>query len=291
MSPDIAELNVVRLQFARFGEKCRLYAPLYRQVTLAAVRDGLTTGKIPTVLGLGYDDVREAWNYYLAHENKGRPFVLIGHSQGTAILRELIRREIDGKAVQSRLVSALLIGTAIAIPVQKDVGGTFAHVPVCRTSSQTGCVITYSSFRSTAPPPPNTLFGRVQDGTMVAACTNPAALAGGEGQLRAYLDAKGGFLVDLNPSKPWVFRNKPISTPFVSVVGLLTARCTSNENATYLEITVHQGPSDLTARDIQGDGPNLGWGLHGVDMELALGNLVDLVGRQARAFMATRASR
>src|SRR5262249_13461301 len=129
------------------------------------------------------------------------------------------------------------------------------------------------------------------DRTMVAACTNPAALEGGESQLRAYFDAKGGLLVDLNPSKPWVFRNKPIATPFVSVVGLLTARCTSNENATYLEITLHQGPSDLTTRDFQGDGPSPGFGLHGVDMELTLGNLVDLVGRQAKAFIATRASR
>src|SRR5262245_23580293 len=35
MTPDPAELNVIRQQFARFASKCRLYAPLYRQITVA----------------------------------------------------------------------------------------------------------------------------------------------------------------------------------------------------------------------------------------------------------------
>ena len=51
----------------------------------------------PLDRGLQYDDVRDAWNYYLAHDNQGRGFVLIGHSQGSYILTRLIREEIDGK--------------------------------------------------------------------------------------------------------------------------------------------------------------------------------------------------
>ena len=61
----------------------------------------------PDFLGLGYEDVRAAWRYYLAHDNGNRGIVLIGHSQGTVILTELIRREIEGTPVQSRIVSAL----------------------------------------------------------------------------------------------------------------------------------------------------------------------------------------
>src|SRR5690349_18170319 len=38
MTADPAELNVIRIQFARFASKCRPYAPLYRQVTLAGLR-------------------------------------------------------------------------------------------------------------------------------------------------------------------------------------------------------------------------------------------------------------
>ena len=49
--------------------------------------------------GLGYDDVRDAWNYYLQHDNHGRGVVLIGHSQGAYVLAALLAQEIDGKPV------------------------------------------------------------------------------------------------------------------------------------------------------------------------------------------------
>src|SRR5205085_83541 len=38
MTPDPAELNVVKQQFARFGSVCRVFAPVYRQVTLVGLR-------------------------------------------------------------------------------------------------------------------------------------------------------------------------------------------------------------------------------------------------------------
>jgi hypothetical protein len=301
MTADPAELNVVHQQFARFASACRPYAPLYRQVTLAGLRSQMAGGARAVLdRGLGYDDVRDAWNYYLEHDNKGRGVVLIGHSQGSYILVALIRQEIDGKPVQARMVSAILMGTTIAVPRGKDVGGAFQHVPLCREASQIGCVITYASFRSTVPPPENTLFGKVTDPNMEAACTNPAALAGGGGQLHAYLATTGRTITGATPPKPWVSPLGPsgqggpartIETPWVSVPGLLTARCASNEYATYLEVTVHGDPADPRVDDIVGDiGANgqvlANWGLHLVDVNLAIGNLVDIVGRQAKAYAA-----
>ena len=133
MTADPAELNVVRQQFARFGSKCRLFAPLYRQVTLAGLRRQMTGGgRVALDRGLAYDDVRDAWRYYLEHDNRGRGFVLIGHSQGSFILTELIRQEIDGKPIQSRMVSAILPGTTIAVPKGKDVGGVHESRRACR---------------------------------------------------------------------------------------------------------------------------------------------------------------
>src|SRR5262245_3414218 len=155
MSADPAELNVIRQQFARFASKCRPYAPLYRQVTLAGLRTRLAGGSFGLVNGIQYDDVRNAWNYYLEHDNKGRGFVLVAHSQGSFILDELTRREVDGKPVQSRMVSAILLGATLTVPRGKDVGGSFQHIPLCRSAAQIGCVIAYSSFRSTSPPPSN----------------------------------------------------------------------------------------------------------------------------------------
>jgi len=77
----------------------------------------------------------------------------------------------------------------------------------------------------------------------------------------------------------------------VSVPGLLTAKCASNENASgYLEVTVHGDPADPRVDDIVGDigvAPNVlaNWGLHLIDVNLVMGNLLDIVSQQAKAYL------
>ena len=289
MTPNDPELRVVNQQFARFGSVCRPYAPSYRQVTLAGLRERRTGGANSLDQGLAYDDVRDAFRYYLEHDNGGRGFVLIGHSQGSYVLTSLVAQEIDGRPIQDRMVSALLLGATVPVARGGDVGGAFRSVPLCQSASQTGCVIAFSAFRSTAPPPANTLFGRVAEPALAAACTNPAALAGGSGELHAYLSATGGTIVGggRGRPRPWVASGPAIETPFVSVPGLLTARCATNEHATYLEVTVHGDPADPRADDITGDlTPQ--WGLHLVDVNLAMGNLVAIVREQAASWQRTR---
>jgi len=290
MVADEAERNVIKQQFARFASKCRPYAPMYRQITLVGLRPILAgTGSLDK--GVQYDDVRDAWNYYLEHDNRGRGFVLVSHSQGSFILNRLIREEIDGKPAQARMVSAILLGTTLEVPKGKDVGGSFQHVPLCDSPSQTGCVITYASFRATVPPPANTLFGKVSAAGMTAACSNPAALGGGSGELHPYLSADGRTIVGTFPPKEWV-PGKTVDTPWVSVPGLLTAKCASNDNASgYLEVTLHPDPSRARTDDIIGDlrgpgGVQANWGLHLVDVNLAMGNLLDIVGQQSKAWAA-----
>lgn len=284
------ELNVIRAQTARFGSQCRVYAPLYRQVTLTALR-ALIAGRPTTIdRALAYNDVLDAWNYYLEHDNQSRGVVLIGHSQGSMVLTQLIKNEIDGKPLQSRIISALLLGTNFPVPQGKDVGGAFQHLPLCHSAKQTGCVITYASFRSNVPPPANSRFGKVAGTNMVSGCTNPAALPGGSGELHAYLGSRGsGVASNENVQRSWVNPPQPIETPFVSVPGLLTAECVSNEKGSYLAITVHADASDPRTDEITGDVVANGmvladWGLHLIDVHLAIGNLVDIVGQQSKAY-------
>ena len=287
------ELSVIRAQFARFGSQCRVYAPLYRQVTLTALRAFMASRPSTADRVLPYNDVLDAWNYYLEHDNNGRGVVLIGHSQGSFVLTDLIKKEIDGKPVQSRIISALLLGTSLPVPRGKDVGGAFQHLPLCHSATQTGCVITYASFRANAPPPANSRFGKVTGENMVSGCTNPAALAGGSGELHAYLGARGSGVVAAElVQKSWVTPSQPINTPFVSVPGLLTAECVSNEKGSYLAITVHGDPSDPRTDEITGDVVANGqvladWGLHLIDVNLAIGNLVDIVHQQSKVYLAT----
>lgn len=290
MSAGPEELSVVKHQLARFGSKCQIYAPLYRQVTLTALRANLSGKPMAADRALGYNDVLDAWKYYLEHDNKGRGVVLIGHSQGSGVLMQLIKNEIDGKPIQDRIVSALLLGTNIAVPKGKDVGGAFQKMPLCHSAEQTGCVISYVSFRDNVPPPANSLFGKVQGDGMVAACTNPAALSGGSGELKAYLAAKGRSFGASAEPKPWVTPEQPISTDFVSVPGLLTSQCVQNDSGSYLAIKVNSNPADPRTDEIPGDVVANGevqtnWGLHLIDVSATLGNLVEIVGEQSKSYL------
>jgi hypothetical protein len=287
------ELSVIRAQAARFGSECRVFAPLYRQITLTALRSAIAGRPMTADRMLTYNDVVDAWKHYLANDNQGRGVVLIGHSQGSGVLTQLIRNEIDGKPDQERIISALLLGTNVAVPKGKDVGGAFQHMPLCRSASQTGCVIAYVSFRADVPPPATSRFGRAQGQDMVAACTNPAALGGGSGELHSYLSSAGRGLGSSADPKPWVTPAQPISTPFVTVPGLLTAECVSNEKGSYLAVTVKGNPADPRTDNIVGDvvvngNVQADWGLHLIDAHLAMGNLIEIVHQQSKAYLAKR---
>jgi hypothetical protein len=283
------ELNVVRQQFARFAAECRVYAPLYRQITLTALRAMMSGKPLTADRNLTYQDVLDSWNYYLKHDNKGRGVVLIGHSQGSGVLTQLIKNEVDGKPVQAQLVSAILMGTNLAVPAGKDVGGAFTSVPLCHSAKDLGCAIAYASFRATSPPPANTRFGKVPGEGMASACSNPASLGGGSGNLHAYLSAASrAIATDVAPTA-WVSTGEKIETPFVSVPGLLSSQCVSNEHGSYLEVTVNADPKDPRTDTIQGDVVNNGqiamdWGLHLIDANLAMGDLVKIVGEEAKAY-------
>jgi hypothetical protein len=287
------EKNVILQQFARFGSQCRQFAPLYRQITLTALRGMITGTPMKADAALAYKDVVDAWNYYLEHDNQGRGVVLIGHSQGSSQLIRLIANEIEGKPVQARIVSALLLGMNVAVPKGKDVGGAFKSMRLCKSATQTGCIVSYVSFRDTIPPPANSRFGRVPGEGQVAACTNPAALAGGKGELHAYLNASGQTITSPEAPPEWVKGGPPITTPFVSVPGLLEAECVSNERGSYLKITTKADPNDPRTDKIGGDVVRDGkiaedWGLHLIDVNAAMGDLVDIVAQQAKSYAATR---
>jgi hypothetical protein len=285
------ELRVVAQQFARFAQGCRPFAPLYRQFTLTALIARMSGNPLPAGdvdPRTGYNDVRDAWNYYLAHHNNGRGVVLVGHSQGSSVLIELIKNEIDGKPLQDKLVSAILMGARLQVPVGKTSGGDFASIKLCGSSRDTHCAIAYATFRATMPPNATSLFGKSAGPGLEAACVNPAALAGGSGPVHAYF-ATSGAIVESSLAVEWV-KGKTIATPFVSVPGLLTAQCEKNADASYLAITVHGDPKSARTADIPGDVVVAGqvrgeWGLHLIDVHLFMGNLITIVRDQTAAYL------
>ena len=285
--PNDEERFVVKAQFARFGSVCKTYAPMYRQITLTALRTAMTGAPNPGDFKLAYEDVRASFKYYLASINKGRPFVLVGHSQGSRMLTQLVKDEIDGKPVQKQLLSAMLIGSNVLVPAGKDVGGDFKSVPLCRSDNQTGCAITYVSFRAESPPPANSRFARTNEAGMAVACTNPAKLGGGMAIADGWLGAAGSGASGA-PANPWV-EGARITTAFVRTPGLFSSECVSSGGSNYLAITTNAVPSDARTDSITGDVMAGGmilkdWGLHLLDVSLLQGDLLRLVKSQEAAY-------
>ena len=114
--------------------------------------------------------------------------------------------------------------------------------------------------------------------------------------MHSYLGVRGSGIVTVNESAPgpWVKSGAEITTPFVSVPGMLTAECVNNEHGSYLAVTVHGDPNGQRASDIVGDVvvnkqvlPE--WGLHLIDVNLTIGNLVDIVDHESKAYHSASA--
>jgi len=283
---DPEQRSIALYQASRYSQHCRVFAPMYRQITLAGL---LTPDKVTAAMrARTYQDVVDAWRSYLKHDNKGRGVVLIGHSQGSFVLRQLIRNEVDAKpAVRRRLISAVLLGGNVLVKKGSDRGGDFKNVPACRKATQLGCVIAFSTFNAT--PPNNALFGTAAGRgvtTQSAAgqevlCTNPAALGGGPAKIDALVPsapfARSSSLGKIVPTVG--FAQVKVPTAWIEAAGAYTARCSSANNANVLLI------SSNGAAPVLMPSPTAAWGLHLVDANIALGNLVDVVAKQGATYV------
>ncbi|MEZ5204691.1 MAG: DUF3089 domain-containing protein [Acidimicrobiales bacterium] len=275
-------------QAARLQSQCRLFAPGYRQLTLGGL-GSLFSGEPSGEEGDPFADVLDAFETYMAEDNGGRGFVLIGHSQGAGMLNQLIRTEIDpNEDVRDLLVGAYLAGGAVTVPDGEIVGGDFQHVPLCEREGEVGCVITWATFRSTAPPPASSFFGRPRGGGGVAGCVNPAA-PGKRSTLDSYFtaDAEASIFApgdEADEATSWIEPSAgEIETPFVHVDDLVTGECTALDGFRYLEATITGAGDGPRADDVPGDlSPD--WGLHLVDINLVMGDVVRNVAAQAEAF-------
>jgi len=227
MVADGAERGAAQVQFARFASVCKTYAPIYRQMTLSAVAAAATGADVMQPAMLAYSDVAAAWRAYLSTYNKGRPFVLIGHSQGSLMIQQLIKHEIEGKPVAAQMRLAIIPGYNLLVPQGRLVGGTLTRTPVCSSAGQTGCVMTWVSFRENNPPPAGAIFGNAPAPGMTVACTNPAR-PGSRGwePLDSYWNSNWSLPVPGGPIQ-WSTEGAPPS-PFVRTEGLVSGRCVND---------------------------------------------------------------
>jgi hypothetical protein len=249
---------------------------VYRQATVAGLGGG---GGTSADAERAYNDVLSAWRTYLRKYNKGRGVVIMGHSQGTFVLRRLVGDEVDPKPkLRRKLVSAILLGGNVTVRKGRDVGGDFKHIRACRSKRQLGCVIAFSTFN--APVPEGALFGRTGNPDLQVLCTNPAALGGGTAPITPINPsapfapgtaiALGITLLDVDFPRP--------ATTWAESPGAYSAHCSTAGGASVLQTVARKGAPVFRPS------PAPTWGLHLTDASLALRNLVDLVGRQAAAY-------
>ena len=135
-----ADESVVARQASVFNACCRVFSPRYRAATAKAFTS--PAGR-DAAFALAFSDIERAFDWYLAHENKGRPFIIAGHSQGAFHMATLLERRIDGTPLQRQMVAAYIIGINLA---EGDFGRRFKVAKPCARPDDTGCVLQWQAI-------------------------------------------------------------------------------------------------------------------------------------------------
>ncbi|MBY4208077.1 DUF3089 domain-containing protein [Rhodococcus fascians] len=288
-TPEVA--SIASFQAARFNTQCRVFAPVYRQTPLLMLNPALLGAAEPSI-DLAYADVRAAWANYMATENKGRGVLLIGHSQGTFMLRKLMRKTFDrDAALREQLVGAFLMGGNVETARGSTTGGDFQNVPLCTERGQFACIVAYST--NTLLPPLSTFgnadvdlwsrnWGLPSGPGYQVACTDPAKLSGD--------DRPVGITV---PSEPFAFGIISVLLNYTSLPGAIpisdstwtTGRgrvvgsCVDagGYNQYHLHFVVPQPLNKVPLLDS-----------HLIDMNAGLDRLVSIAGQQTAAWRSAR---
>lgn len=146
-------------QASAYNGSANVYAPRYREASIFRYM-GAPEDIAIKAMDFAYADVVRAFEYYLANENKGKPFIIASHSQGSTHAFRLVKEKIDGTSLQANMVAAYVIGTLVT---NAEAAG-LKSVKICDTPEETGCIVHWATFGENGTPPPE------MDGLI---CVNP----------------------------------------------------------------------------------------------------------------------
>ncbi len=185
--------GTLRAQASAFNGCCRVYAPRYRQMTFSGFVKW--SGDSAKAMDLAYADVKRAFEYYLAHENHGRPFIIAAHSQGSRHAVRLIPEMIDGTPLMKRFVAAYVIGNW----VPESWFAKLKDIKPCERADDTACVVTWSTLLEGADAGKQRVGFAAREGHPASmadqpfVCTNPLSWSRGSALAPARLD-RGGWI-------------------------------------------------------------------------------------------------
>jgi len=146
-STELIDEIIMSGQASVFNSCCRIFSPKYRQATFYSFLGTRKNGR--KALELAYEDCLNAFDYYLTHFNKGRPFFLAGHSQGALHTMRLIDDRIEGTPLAKKLVAAYPIG--FWFPVDKF-GTTLKTIKPAEHANAINCVVAYDTYLENGGP-------------------------------------------------------------------------------------------------------------------------------------------
>lgn len=147
---DIPTSLMLAVQASAFNGCGQVYAPEYRQATLAAYLQPLIAPQRMEgfqALDLAYEDVARAFDYFIEHYSHGRPYIVASHSQGTHHLVRLLAEKIDGTPLYDRMIAAYAIGGSVPRDYLTCV---YKRIQPCTSPTQTGCLIAWDTIREGA---------------------------------------------------------------------------------------------------------------------------------------------
>ena len=184
----------------------------------------------------------------------------------------------------------MIFGGNVTVPVGGTVGGSFQHIPACTSDTQVGCVVAYSSFDQM--PPADSLFGRPGQGVSQALRHPRLGRPAGPvhqpgrpvGQRRRPAHP---LLPDQCPGEGHRRNRRPGAADPAHALGDPARSSTPGSacpegGATWLQVSAPITPGDT--RKVIGQTVGPAWGLHLVDVNIALGNLVDLARAEGAAY-------
>jgi hypothetical protein len=263
-----------------FSTVCKVYAPMYRQVTNNGDQSSYNAS-----VETAYQSAKAGFEDFLRNYNGHRGFIMIGHSQGAAHTARLIDELVDpDPSLRKRFIGAIAPGANISVPIGQAVGGLFANVPACTEVGQYGCVIAFSTFNDV--PGPLAPFSRLDFGYWIypeprppasqyeAICTNPALLDGGNGVLDPL--ANFDYLISAPASET--------AAPWRSEPDYYRVECRRQDGAHWLNLSKVGLPGD-TRPDL-GAAVASGSNYHVPEVNLAEGNLLRIVQLQTGDYEA-----
>ena len=129
---------------AAFAEATNVFVPYYRQSGLKYAGEIFKkTGNADgAFVGMPYEDITAALDYYFENCNGGRPFIIAGHSQGSSMVLLLLRTYFkDHPEYYSRMVAAYAIGYSVT----KSYLAANPHLKFAAGETDTGVIIAWNT--------------------------------------------------------------------------------------------------------------------------------------------------